>query len=164
MDRDGLNEQLGINVRQANLDDWTAAKALWREFIQSKHSWRIEGTLDTFSHYFSVSLTSPVVRFIILREHGVPAGFAILDTCLTPISDHNGLPLPPETNSFLRMVFVRPGVSARASRQLSQALTLITQMRGSKKIIGHCCLDFPVAAYERLHGVKPLYIVVAKEV
>jgi hypothetical protein len=31
-------------------------------------------------------------------------------------------------------------------------------------IQGYCCLDFPLRAYERLHGIKPLFYVVGKDV
>lgn len=142
-------------VRQALLDDWVGVKSLWFRFIEGPFSTRVAGDIGTIENYFATSLTSFSLRFLVLEVEGSLRGFSIVHDAIAP----DGAKV-----QFLRVVHIEPGTSPEHAQELSQALNAWARAQGSTQIIGYCSMDFPLKAYERLHGVKALYILVGKDV
>ena len=148
-------------VRQATLDDWPNIKKLWGEFQGSRHKLRITGTQYAFESYFVQSLTSSELRFFLALEGNHIMAFAIVHS-----AESGTLHRDESTGSvtFMRAMWAKPGITKELARTFQDLLHAWSRAKGHSWIVGQCCPDFPFKAYERLHGIRPLYMVVGKEV
>jgi len=150
-------------IRKALLDDWGQVKELWGRITESRHRTRLAGTFLQLETYFANSLTNASIAFPLMFERGQVRGFGILhDSVEMALNDIGAL--APNKIAFLRMLYAEPGVGRRLSKQMHDWIMLWAKSRGASSLQGYCNLDFPLRAYERLWGIKPLWILVGKAV
>ena len=141
-------------IRSALLGDWVSVKELWDRFSTSRLAPRIPASLQDIECYFANALTKSEIAFAVLEVLGEIKGFSIV---------HDAADLERNKVAFLRAVHIEPS-ARRYSGEMSEWLNNWAKYRGCTMIQGYCCLDFPLKAYTKLHGVRPLWTVVGKEV
>lgn len=149
-------------VRKAVLRDWSRIEALWERFKASPLANRMEGDITVVEAYFSASLTNEGICFAVLERGAELTGFCIGNEASTQALDEGRKPIH-QPNTFVRAIHIEPG-SLEDSLEFRHYLNNWARCRNHRMILGHCPIDFTFKAYERLHGVKPLYVVVGKEV
>lgn len=142
-------------TRLAILDDWPAVQELWREFKSSKHSARIEGDELRMSQYFIAALTNNNFFCIVTIREDKARGFAVGNVLDLGLGNYV---------TFLRAIHMKAGSNREERAGLQDMVMAWSKVRGIEKVMGFCNYNFPLEAYERLHGVKPMYTVVFKEV
>lgn len=142
------------SVKQAELRDYAAVKVLWDEMKSGLHGDRIDCNIETMDAYFAFSQTHAGVKFLLLYVGEELKGFAVLEEIAWAVL---GL------QCFMRAVFIKPGTGRYSSKAFTREIESWARGRGHRNMIGFCNLDFPLEAYSRLHGIKPFYTVVGKE-
>lgn len=151
-------------IRKALLGDWEGVKALWYRLKEGRHSSRIMGALGALENYYATSLTDARVAFpILIGDDGVVHGMAVVHDAVSMDLDE-GRGLTPNKVAFIRMIYLEPGTGKLSSLEMKYWLNGWAKARGAVAIQGYCNLDFPLQAYERLHGIKPICYLVGKEV
>ena len=151
-------------TRRAKLDDWQKVKELWGRFMRGRAALRIPGDLNMVEHYFAASLTNQELAFVVMEVRGEIKAFCIIHTAFSmDLSEHPVQGLQPNRVAFIRALHAEP-VDSSYSEDMKDFLNNWAASKGCHQIQGYCRLDFPLKAYERLHGIRPLYYLVGKEV
>ena len=149
-------------IRLALLDDWPEVKALWCRFGMGRHNDRIAGSFQQLETYFANSLTNPAIAFPLLFHNGGLKGLIVMhDSVEVALNDHGVL--APNPIVFIRMAVCEP-IPRKSSRELHDFVMDWAKRRGANHIQGYCRMDAPLAAWTRLHGAKPLWVVMGKAV
>lgn len=153
----------GVNVRQAELEDWGQLLGLWHALKDSPQAFKIEGDENTLKAFFIGSLTSPHVSVWVSEQAGFLTGFVVTQVNLNPIPDHKGM-VNMIPSCFIRAVYVDNRVAAPETVAILDAeLCKHEKSRGCVTIYGNCRKNFPARAALKLYGYEEQYLVMRKE-
>lgn len=153
----------GIEVRQADIEDWNGVKHLWRNLKESPHAMRIEGDESVLKSFFIGSLTSPYVGCWVSLENDIYTGFVITQIQQNPVPDRKGMiTLVPAC--FIRAVYVDNRIaSPETVGILDSELCKFSKTQGCVCVLGNCRTDFPARAALKQYGYGPTYLVMRKD-
>src|ERR1700689_517604 len=115
-----------------------------------RHVTRIPGSLQALERYYATALTRSEVAFPVIEANFRLYGVGVIHEAVSLELDESGAPKPNKV-AFLRAVHIE-GNRKEYSGQMSNWLNGWAKSRGARMIQGYCCLEFPLQAYERLHG------------
>lgn len=145
------------------MEDWASFLALWEKFKASEAGGEIAGDEASMRAFFSASLVSPTVGFLLLIEEQAVKGFAIVTegAVTSPVA---GGGVAVVVHGFVRAIHLTPGTLLRQSLAMEKALCDWGRARIYPFLTGHCSKDYLQRAekpYTRL-GWHKSYTVVYK--